>query len=86
MFHEINAWIVSKSSNREQPASQTITKIQKPKGNSLRSPNVAPTLTFYYYNLIIYKNMHTFGANDGKWLGGTNGVGPPRPGCNKLGL
>lgn len=27
----------------------------------------------------------TFGAKDGRWLGGTNGVGPPSPGCSKLG-
>lgn len=29
----------------------------------------------------------TFGWNDGRWLGGTNGVGPAaNPGCSKLGV
>lgn len=27
----------------------------------------------------------TLGANDGKWLGGANGVAPGRPGCRRPG-
>ena len=27
----------------------------------------------------------TLGAKDGRWLGGTNCVGPLRPGCSRLG-
>lgn len=49
----------------------------------LRETNMENVNIFKSSYLIDKQQLLTFGAKDVKWLGGMNGVGPPRPLCKR---